>query len=60
MPHADAARPPAVTLIDAAVDLQANLIVMGCRGHSPLTSMVLGSVTQEVLARSHVPVLVIR
>ena len=52
--------PPAVTLIDAAVDLQANLIVMGCRGHSPLTSMVLGSVTQEVLARSHVPVLVIR
>lgn len=51
---------PAQTLVDAAVDLQANLIVMGCRGRSALQTMVLGSVTTDVLARSHIPVLVIR
>lgn len=51
---------PAQTLLDAAVDVQANLIVMGCRGHSVLESVVLGSVTQTVLARSHIPVLVVR
>jgi nucleotide-binding universal stress UspA family protein len=37
-----------------------DLIVMGAHGHSALANMVLGSVTNEVLARCKVPVLLIR
>jgi nucleotide-binding universal stress UspA family protein len=51
---------PASQILDAAEVLQFNLVVMGCRGQSALQSLVLGSVTHEVLARAHVPVLVVR
>jgi nucleotide-binding universal stress UspA family protein len=36
------------------------LVVMGSHGHGALATLVLGSVTTEVLARCRVPVLVIR
>jgi nucleotide-binding universal stress UspA family protein len=36
------------------------LIVMGAHGHSALASVVLGSVTQGVLARCKLPVLLVR
>jgi nucleotide-binding universal stress UspA family protein len=51
---------PAAELVYAANQLQSNMVVMGCRGQSALETAVMGSVTTEVLARSHVPVLVIR
>lgn len=51
---------PADLLVKVAGELQSNMIIMGCRGQSSLKSMVIGSVTAEVLGRSHVPVLVIR
>lgn len=51
---------PAAALVLAANQLQSNMIVMGCRGLSALETAVMGSVTTEVLASSHVPVLVIR
>lgn len=38
----------------------AELIVMGAHGHSSLGNVVLGSVATGVLARSRVPVLLIR
>lgn len=37
-----------------------DLVVMGSHGHTALTSLVLGSVTVEVLARCSVPVLIVR
>ncbi len=47
-------------LVDAASDLDAGLIVMGCRGRSDLTSLLLGSVAHEVLQHSCCPVLIAR
>ena len=47
-------------ILAQASDSSADLIVMGARGHGSLGSMLLGSVTQKVLAASVVPVLVIR
>ena len=37
-----------------------DLLVMGSRGHSALATLVLGSVTTQVLAQSSVPVLIVR
>lgn len=36
-----------------------DLLVMGTRGHSAMTNMVLGSVSNGVLARTRVPVLLV-
>jgi nucleotide-binding universal stress UspA family protein len=43
-----------------AADREADLIVVGSRGHGTLESMLLGSVSAEVVDRAHVPVLVAR
>lgn len=51
---------PARELVVAAKQFQCNLLVMGCRGHSAIGNMLMGSVTAEVLAHSPVPVLVVR
>jgi nucleotide-binding universal stress UspA family protein len=47
-------------LVDAASDLDAGLIVMGCRGRGDLTSLLLGSVAHEVVQHSFCPVLIAR
>jgi nucleotide-binding universal stress UspA family protein len=47
-------------LVDAASDLEVGVIVMGCRGRSDLTSLLLGSVAHEVLRHSRCPVLIAR
>lgn len=46
-------------LIDVASSHQAGLIVVGTRGRSDLTSMLLGSVAHEVVHKSPLPVLVV-
>ncbi len=50
---------PAPALALAARELQSNLIVMGYRGQSRLESVVMGSVTAQLLSQSHIPVLVV-
>jgi nucleotide-binding universal stress UspA family protein len=51
---------PATEIVSEAVDWRADLIVMGSRGHGGLSSILLGSVSEEVIDRSSVPVLVAR
>jgi nucleotide-binding universal stress UspA family protein len=51
---------PADELLKAAAKEKVDLIVMGSRGHGGLTSMLLGSVAQKVLAHAEVPVMVVR
>jgi nucleotide-binding universal stress UspA family protein len=51
---------PASSLIDEAQALQPDLIVVGSRGHGPLTSMLLGSVSAEIVDHAPCPVLVAR
>lgn len=47
-------------VVQAADSLQVDLIVMGSHGRSGFEKLVLGSVTQAVLAHTSVPVLVVR
>lgn len=49
---------PAKVLLDAAAD--AALLVVGSRGHGGFTGMLLGSVSQSVIARAPCPVVVVR
>lgn len=47
-------------VVDAAESGHADLIVMGSHGRRGLEKLVLGSVTQAVLAHTKLPVLVVR
>lgn len=47
----------AKAIADAAKDAQADLIIVGTRGHTALAGLLLGSVTQRLLHISDVPVL---
>jgi nucleotide-binding universal stress UspA family protein len=51
---------PGTVIADTAAAEGFDLIVMGSHGKTKLTSLVLGSVTAEVLARCRVPVLILR
>ena len=44
-------------LLGFARDMDADLLVMGCYGHSPLREFVLGGTTRTVLAETTIPVL---
>lgn len=50
----------ATAVLDQASRLHADLIVLGNRGRGPFESSMLGSVSAEVVDRSHRPVLVAR
>jgi nucleotide-binding universal stress UspA family protein len=50
--------PPAEVIAEIAA--QHDLVVMGSHGHGAVGGLVLGSVTQRVLAACKTPVLVIR
>lgn len=47
-------------ILDAAVEWQADLIVMGSHGRTGLHKLFLGSVSQAVLAHAHCSVAIIR
>jgi nucleotide-binding universal stress UspA family protein len=49
---------PAKVLLDASAD--AELLVVGSRGRGGFTGMLLGSVSQHVIARAACPVVVVR
>ncbi len=50
---------PGVRLIEEA-DKEADIVVIGTRGHGSFTSLLLGSVSAYVLHHSKIPVLLIR
>jgi len=51
---------PAIGIVQTAESCSADLIVMASHGRRGLTKLLLGSVTNEVLVKSKVPVLVCR
>jgi nucleotide-binding universal stress UspA family protein len=52
--------PPAKLILDEAASFQADLIVMGSRGLSDWSGLLLGSVTHKVMHLATCPVLVAR
>ena len=52
--------PPADAILKVADVQECDLIVMGSRGHGTLASLLLGSVSQRVLAHARVPVMIVR
>jgi nucleotide-binding universal stress UspA family protein len=51
---------PASVIVETATEMAADAIVVGSRGHGAIDSMLLGSVSAEVVDRARVPVLVAR
>ncbi len=51
---------PASGLIDQAREFSADLVIVGSRGHGAITSLLLGSVSAEVVDHAPCPVLVAR
>ena len=51
---------PATAIVNEAVRFEADLIVGGSRGHGPIASLVLGSVSSEFVDHAPCPVLVAR
>jgi nucleotide-binding universal stress UspA family protein len=46
------------TIVEVADEIDADVVVMGSRGESPFTALMLGSTTYKVLHATHRPVLV--
>jgi len=51
---------PATEILAAIDDLAPVMVVMGTHGRRGLTHLLLGSVAEKVVRRSHVPVLTVR
>ena len=51
---------PATAIVERARSMEADLVVIGSRGHGHIESMVLGSISAEVADRATMPVLVVR
>lgn len=51
---------PASTIVRVAADLDVDLVVMGSRGLTPLSELLLGSVSEAVVRRAGCPVTVVR
>jgi len=51
---------PSTAICQAAERFGADLICIGSHGRSGLSQAILGSVAQDVMARSHLPVMVVR
>jgi nucleotide-binding universal stress UspA family protein len=57
--HGVGAGGAAHAIVDAARDEGADIIVVGTRGHAPLSGLLLGSVTNRLLHIAHCPVLAV-
>lgn len=51
--------PTSETIIEEAKQLEADLIIMGSHGHGAIYKTFVGSISQQVLGESPVPVLII-
>lgn len=51
---------PASAIVDEARDFGADLVIVGSRGHGTIASLLLGSVSSEVVDQASCPVLVAR
>jgi nucleotide-binding universal stress UspA family protein len=51
---------PRPAIVDAALELKCQMIVMGTHGHSGLEHLLLGSVAEYVVRHSKIPVLTVR
>lgn len=51
---------PAVKILEQIEKDDIDLVVIGSQGHGPLAGSVLGSVSQRILQKSHVPVLLVK
>ena len=51
---------PAHTIVDIVERFGCDMVVMGARGTSALRSALLGSVSNEVLHATHVPVMIVK
>ena len=51
---------PAGEIVKAANEHNADIIVMGSRGHGQIGGLILGSVSERVLHAAHGPVLIVR
>lgn len=51
---------PAPTIVAAARELEADLIVMATHGHREMRHLLMGSVTEDVVRSGIVPVLLVR
>ena len=58
--HHGLSRAPSDAILAAAKKYKCDAIVMGSRGRTGLTALLVGSVTQKVLAHAKVPVIVVR
>lgn len=52
--------PTATGILNIAEEIHADLIIMGSHGRKGIKKLVLGSVAQEVLGASHIPVLIVK
>ena len=50
----------AETVLDHVADADVELLVIGARRRSPVGKLIMGSVTQTILLRAEVPVLVVK
>jgi len=51
---------PRPAIVDAALELDCQMIIMGTHGRSGLAHLLLGSVAEYVVRNSKVPVLTVR
>lgn len=50
---------PAKVILDVAKEIQADLIVMGSRGHNVMEELILGSVSHKVMLKTTIPVVLV-
>jgi len=50
---------PSLSILDVAQKISAELIVMGTHGHTMITSLLLGGVSQAIIKKSECPVLLV-